>query len=290
MKLPRERFDYVPIINRDPLHLPGGARIVVLTVVNVEHWDIERTMPRSVLPAPHGVSVIPDVPNWAWHEYGMRVGFWRIKQVLDRHSIRATLAINASVCSEYPQLAGAALEAGWEFMGHGFTQIAAQSLSDERAMVKRSVDAITQFTGKPPRGWLGPGLQETWETPDILAEQGIEYVADWVADDQPFEMKTASRPLVVMPYTLEVNDSPLFMVQHHRADEYFIRAKDQFDRLYEEGAEMARVMTIALHPHLMGAAHRIKYLEQVYEHVNAHEGVLHWTGSQILDWYRSQQR
>jgi peptidoglycan/xylan/chitin deacetylase (PgdA/CDA1 family) len=256
-------------------------------VVNVEHWNIERPMPRSVLPPPHGVTVVPDIPNWSWHEYGLRIGFWRIKQLLDQHKIRATLALNASVCAEYPQIIAGAQASGWEFMGHGFTQIAAQSIENEIGMINETLSTIQSITGRAPRGWLGPGLQETWETPDLLSQCGVEYVCDFVADDQPFELSTFSSPLLALPYTLEINDSPLFMVQYHQAEEFFNRARDQFDRLYQEGAESARIMTIALHPHLMGVPHRIKYLEMVYEYINSHDKVLHWTGSEILDWYRS---
>jgi len=156
MRLPRERFDYSAMVDRAPLALPDGARIAVWTIVNVEEWEIEGAMPRVVLPTPAGASVIPDVPNWSWHEYGMRVGFWRLKAALDRHGIRATMAVNASVCLSYPRIAQAALDAGWEFMGHGFKQRALPLEEDQRAVIRKSIATIREFTGKPPRGRLGP--------------------------------------------------------------------------------------------------------------------------------------
>ena len=286
MQLPRDRFDYSAIVDRKPLELPGKARVAVWTIVNVEEWDIQQAMPRGVLPAPAGASVIPDVPNWAWHEYGMRVGFWRIKAALDRYRIKATMAVNASVCLSYPRIAGAARDADWEFMGHGYIQQALHLAEDQREVIRKSVGTIQDFTGRPPRGWLGPGLTETWETLDFLAEEGIEYVSDWVSDDQPHEIKTATHPLVMVPYTLEVNDVPMMLIQHHRADELFRRARDQFDRLYDEGQHTARVMAIAVHPYISGVPHRIKYFEQIYEYMQTKPGVLFWKGEEVLDWYR----
>ena len=135
----------------------GCARIAVWTIVNVEEWDIEAPMPRTLLTTPAGVKVIPDVPNWSWHEYGMRIGFWRLMAALDKHNIKATMALNASVCRAYPRLAQAALAAGWEFMGHGYTQKALHSEDDQRAVIRRSIETIREFTGRPPRGWLGQG-------------------------------------------------------------------------------------------------------------------------------------
>ncbi|MGH8059613.1 MAG: polysaccharide deacetylase family protein, partial [Candidatus Entotheonellia bacterium] len=230
MKLPRERFDYSAIVDREPLRLPQGARVAVWTIVNVEEWDIQGPMPRAVLPAPGGAHVIPDVPNWAWHDYGMRVGFWRMFEALGKRKIRATTAINANVCRSYPPVAQAMNDAGWEFMGHAVKQGALHLVPDERQTIRESIALIREFTGKKPKGWLGPGLTETWETPDILAEEGIGYIADWVNDDLPYEIKTTAGPLVSIPYTLELNDITMMIVQHHASSEWLQRAKDQFDR------------------------------------------------------------
>ncbi len=290
MKLPRERFDYVPMPARKPLKLPNGARVAVWTIVNVEEWDIRGAMPRSVLPPPQGVTVIPDVPNFAWHEYGMRVGFWRLMAALNNAGMKATMALNANVCNTYPQITKAAMEAGWEFMGHGYVQGAMNLLKDEREAVKKAVETIKQFTGKPPKGWLSPGLTETWDTLDILAEEGIKYVSNWVADDQPFEIKTTKGSLVSVPYSVELNDIPMMVIQHHKAEELFLRTKDQFDRLYEEGGSNARVMAIAIHPFITGVPHRIKYLEQAYDYIRRHKDVWLCTGEEIYEWYRSAAR
>ena len=259
------------------------------TIVNVEEWDISGPMPRTVLIPPAGAQVIPDVPNWSWHEYGMRVGFWRLKAALDKQGIAATMAVNASVCLSYPRVAGAARDAGWEFMGHGYKQKALHLEQDQRAVIRKSIETIREFTGKPPRGWLGPGLVETWDTLDILAQEGIEYVSDWVNDEQPYEIATAAKPLVMVPYTVELNDIPMMMIQHHAAPELFNRARDQFDRLYDEGRQSARIMAIAVHPYISGVPHRIKYFEAIYDYMRQKPDVLFCKGEDILDWYRSQK-
>jgi peptidoglycan/xylan/chitin deacetylase (PgdA/CDA1 family) len=152
MTSPRDRFDYSAMPSEPPVQLPDNARVAVVIVVNVEEWDLQRAMPRGVLPPPGGATGIPDVPNWAWHEYGMRVGFWRLKAALDRYQIKATASINASVCLSYPDVAGAIRDDGWEFMGHGFTQLATNQVDDQREMVRKSVETIRNFTGTaPPR-------------------------------------------------------------------------------------------------------------------------------------------
>ena len=279
------RADYSPIFLRKPLKLPGGARVAVWPVINVEEWDINAPMARAVLPSPQGVSIIPDIANFGWFDYGMRVGFWRFKQVLDSHGIRATVSLNASVCLSYPQLVQESLESGWEILGHGFTQRVINNEPDERETIRKTISTIKEFTGTAPRGWMGPGLAETFDTPDILAEEGIEYVADWCNDDQPYEMKVKSGRLVAMPYTVELNDIPIYLIQHHRSPEIFERAKDQFDTLYREGADSARVMCISTHPYITGVPHRIKYYNMIFDYIRQFEGVVFMTGSELLDWY-----
>jgi allantoinase len=290
VRLPPERFEYSAIVDRRPWKLPRGARIAVWTIVNIEEWDIEKPMARQYLTAPQGVATVPDVPNWAWHEYGMRVGFWRLHEALTKRRIRATTSINASVCRSYQRVARAMLDAGWEFMGHAVKQGAMHIQPDQRAVIRESIQIIEKFTGARPKGWLGPGLTETWETLDLLAEEGIEYVSDWVNDDQPYEIRTTTRPLVSVPYTLELNDIPMMVIQHHASGEWLRRVKDQFDRLYAEGARNPRVMAIAVHPYIHGVPHRIKYFEAAYDYIRRHKGVWLTTGAEIYDWYRKGRR
>ena len=282
------RAEYSPIVGRTPLKLPGGARVAVWPVINVEEWDINAPMARTVIPAPQGVRVLPDIANFSWFDYGLRIGFWRMKGVLDRHGIRATLSLNASVCNSYPVIVEESLKSGWEILGHGFIQRALNLEEDERDVIRRSIRTIKETTGKAPRGWMGPGLAETFDTPDILAEEGIEYVCDWVNDDQPYPMKVKSGSLVAIPYTVELNDIPMYLVQNHPSPEIFQRSKDYFDTLYEESEEGARIMCVSTHPYITGAAHRIRYYNQVFEYIKRHEGVIFMTGSEILDWYKAE--
>jgi allantoinase len=283
--LPRERVKYSAIVDRPPLKLPDHARIVVWTIVNLEVWEIARAMPRQILPAPTGVSPLPDVPNWSWHEYGMRVGFWRFHSLYQRLGIRPTVAINARVCEDYQRVARACNDAGWEFMAHSYEQGPIQNEKDQPAMIARTLDTIERFTSKRPLGWLGPGLTQTYDTPEYLAAAGIKYIADWVYDDEPTEIATAHGPLVALPYSVECNDITLMAVQHHEAAYWTRKCIDAFDRLYQESAQRPKFLAIAIHPYISGQPSRIKYHEAVYEYISSFPGVVHWNGEQILEWY-----
>ena len=283
--LPSERIPYSAITHRPALKLPGDARLVVWVIVNVEEWNPLEPMPRTVLTPPAGGSPMPDVPNWSWHEYGNRVGFWRFLKVFDRLQIPAVLAINGGAIQAYEPIARAALDRHWEFIGHGFGQKNMQKVPDERVDIQKPTAAITAFTGRRPRGWLGPGLTETWDTPDILAEEGYEYVCDWVLDDQPVMMKTRSGSLVSVPYTQECNDVAMILIQHHKASEYRDRAIDQFEQVFSDADESARVMALVVHPYIMGVGHRLRYFREALEHIQSRSGIVFWTGEQILDWY-----
>jgi len=286
---PEQRLPYSAIVDRRPLKLPRGVRLVVWPIVNVEVWDIGRPMPRQVLPPPAGVTMLPDLPHWAWHEYGMRVGFWRLKAALDRLKIKPTLSINARVCIDYPRVAQAARDAGWEFMGHSYDQRPLHLEPNQRATIRKAVKVIREYTGKQPVGWLGPGFTETLDTPDLLAEAGIKYIADWVVDDEPCEIKTRHGTVLAMPYSAELNDIPMMLVQHHSAGEFVTRCMDYFERVYAESKARAKVMAIAVHPYISGTPFRIKYFEQVLAALRSKPGVVFWTGEQIMNWYMASR-
>lgn len=288
MKLLSDRIPYQAIVDRPKLELPDGKRMAVWIIVNVEHWTIENPMPRTVLSPPMGQPLMPDVPNWSWHEYGMRSGFWRHHKALTEREIPTTLAINGHVCESYPRVASAALEAGWEFMGHGFIQGPMHKLDNQRQAIADTVATIEKFCGKSPRSWECPGLTETDDTLDLLREHGIEFVADWVIDDLPQDIDTPYGTITTIPYTVETNDIVVYALQNHRSDELLKRGIDQFDRLYQESADNARVMAISLHPYITGVPHRIRYVEELLDYVGGHEGVCFMTASEIGDWYQGQ--
>jgi peptidoglycan/xylan/chitin deacetylase (PgdA/CDA1 family) len=286
--LPSQRVPYSAIVDRPLLKVPDGGRMLVWIIVNVEHWGMERAMPRMVLSPPMGQPLQPDLPNWAWHEYGMRVGFWRLHDALKNLGMIPTLAINGIVCESYPRVARAALESGWEFMGHGFVQGPMHTLSDQREAITQTVKAIKAFTGKAPTGWESPGLTETDETIDHLSEAGIEYVADWVFDDQPVWIPATPRPVLSVPYSVEINDIPMMMLQSHCGAELYERGVAQLERLWTESATIPRVMAISVHPYITGVPHRIAMFEKLLAYVKAKPGVIIRTGGQINDWYRAQ--
>jgi len=283
--LPTERLPFVGIAERPPLRFPDGVRLVIWPVFALEHWDIARPMARMVISPPQGQPQLPDHPNWSWHEYGMRVGFWRIRKVFDRLGVRPTVTLNARTCETYPSAVRACLDSGWELNAHSYDQQPMHKLEDQRATIARSLDVIERFAGRRPRGWFGPGLTQTFETVDHLREAGIEYIGDWACDDEPVTLKTRHGPIVALPYNFELHDIVMMALQHHPSAEMHRRTMDYFDCLYAESTERAKVMSIAHHPYLSGSPHRIAHVQRVYEELLARPGVVAWDGEQILDWY-----
>ena len=282
---PRERLAFSPIEHRPPLKLPDGLRLVLWPVLSLEDWDISRPMARTVITPPQGEPMLPDHPNWTWHEYGMRVGFWRLKRMLERLDVGPTVTLNGRVCETYPQVVEACIANGWELNAHGYEQIPMHRVDDERAAIRKSVEVIARFWGRRPRGWFGPGLTQTFDTLDHLAAAGIEYIGDWTLDDEPVTLKTAHGPVVALPYNFELHDIVLMLLQHHPSDMICRRALDHFDCLYGESAERAKIMAIAIHPYLSGVPHRIAHVERTLETILSKPSVAAWDGARILDWY-----
>jgi len=283
---PEQRFDYSAINRRAKWALPKGARIAVYTIVNVEEWDISKPVAREYVSAPAGVTTVPNIPNWAWHEYGMRVGIWRLMDALFARGLKASAAINARVCLGAGEpVARAMRDAGWPFIGHGYAQAALHTASNQAEVIQQAYDVLKEYTGTAPKGWLGPGLHETLETLDYLAETGFKFVCDWPMDEHPVPMKTRSGSMLAMPYNFELSDLPMMVAHQHESHTWLRRLTDQFDRLYKEGTTQPRVMSISVHPYIMGAPHRIRYFEAGYDYMLKHEDVWFTTADEIYEWF-----
>jgi len=290
-QIPREhgRFPYSAIVDRPRLTWPHGARVALWVIPNIEHFLFDR----SATPmSPASARLSPDVLNYSWRDYGVRVGIWRMMEIMERYGIKGTVALNADVCTHYPRIVEAGNALGWEWMGHGATnsiQLNSQGEQEERELIRGVVDTITAGTGVKPRGWLSPALSETPRTLDLLAEAGIEYVGNWVNDDQPYPMRVKSGSMHSIPYSAEINDIPAILDHHHSGESFAQMICDQFDVLYEDGEKTGRVMSICLHPFVIGHPHRSKYLARALAHITSRKEVWLATGSQIIDWYRSSQ-
>lgn len=284
----KDRINYSAIVDRKPLELPGDGKVIVWPVVNLEEWPPELPLPRRVLTPPGEGGHVPDIPNWCWSEYGMRIGVWRLMESLAEFNVTPTVSMNGTVPKAYPRVAEAALEAGWEFMGHSYIQKPMYEVEDEAEAISRTMETMREFCGYKPRGWMGPGLTQTEKTPELLVEAGFEYTADWILDDQPCEVNTQNGKLYSIPYTTELNDIPIMLSQNHVSSTLYDRTVDYFETLLREGEQNVRIMCIAVHPYIHGVPHRIKYFRQIFRELSDNPSVVFMTGSEILDWYLGQ--
>ncbi len=269
-------FPYQAIVDRPKVTWPNGARVAVWVIPNIEHFHLEL-----------GPSA-PDVRNHSRRDYGNRVGVWRLMEVMEKHRVRGTVALNGEVARYYPRIMQEVGRLQWELMGHGLTNstmLTGLGKADETSVIAQTRQMI-EAQGQRMRGWLGPGLTETWNTLDLLREHGVEYVCDWINDDLPYRMNNG---LYAIPYSIELNDMPLFNMPSIDIEDFHRRICETFDVLYEEGARNGRVMGIALHPFLIGVPHRIRYLDGALSHIAAHDKVWFALGSEIIQAYRQQE-
>lgn len=275
-------FPYSPIVGRPRITWPNDARVALWVIPNIEFFALDDQVPVA---AGGTIGKVPDVPTWAVRDYGNRVGVFRLMQVLDRHEIRATVALNSDVCIEHPAIIEEGLKRRWEFMGHNETnsrRLNAGGAGEEAQIIRNTLKTIAVSTGTRPVGWLSAGLQETWETLELLVEEKCEYVCDWPNDDQPYWMSLEEgRKIVSVPYSFEINDKIAFERRNCTPSEFKDMICRQFDVLYREGADSGRVMAIAVHPYLIGVPHRIDAFDEALAYICGHKGVWRATGSEI---------
>ena len=280
-----DRVVYSPITKRPKLEWPGGARIALWVVPNVEHYEY---LPRpGQLRDPWPRTPHPDVLGYSRADYGNRIGFWRMLEVIDRYQIPCTVSLNLAVYEHFPEIMEACELRNWEVLCHGLYNtdyLWGLPEEKEREFIAECVTAHRRLTGRELPGWFSPAGSLTINTPDLVAEAGIKYYCDWRFDEQPFPIKVKTGRLPTLPYQLEVNDGVNFRFAVE-AQAYARSAIEMFDRLYEDGAESGRVMHLPLHPFLIGQPYRIRYLDRIFKHVLSHDHVWMATGGQIADWY-----
>ncbi len=265
---------------------PGGKPLIVQIVMNVECWPFDQPLPRKLLSTPYGRDPVPDVPNYSWVEYGLRTGMPRFIRGCAERGLRVGVNLNSAIVSEYPALAAALRDMDCEIVGHGVTQRMLFMEDDEAAVIARCLEQIEGFFGVRPRGWLGPGLAETFDTLGHLKAAGIDYVMDWVIDDFPDWLETPNGRLLSVPYGgLDMNDVTVWSNDRQPAAEYFTRVRDTVRTFEPELEERPRVLTLPLHPHVACVPHRLPALWETLDWLVGRDDAVVMTGSEIADWY-----
>ena len=270
MRLPDHgRYAYAPWPDRARYAWPGGALLAVYLGVNLEHFAFGEGL--GVELAPGGPR--PDVLNYAWRDYGNRVGAWRLLELLEELRLPCTVLLNSAMYEYAPQLVAAHRARGDEIAGHGRTNSERQSVlpePEERALIAESTAAIARHEGRPPRGWLSPWIAESRATPDLLAEAGYRYTLNWCADDQPIWMATRAGRLLAVPYPQEANDIPAIVARKDGAAQFAeLLVEDFEERLRQTRDGRPQVMGIALHPYIIGQPHRLRALRRALARIAA---------------------
>ena len=283
---PNPRVPHELSSNRKKLSPPDGKSLIVHTVMNIEYWPFDKNMPRGILPPPHGKSPDPpDLPNYSWVEYGMRVGLPRLFKLFAENNIPVSAFINAQVADIYPKAFDEVCKLNWELVGHGWFQESLRVAKDEEHVIKKSLDLLRKLSGQPVRSWFGPAGGETEKTPELLKENGIEFLHDWLIDELPCWMRTKLGPIVAMPYTFELNDVPIWTVQNNPCDEMKKRVDATLNIFEEEKLYNTKIITLALHPHIVGVPQNFYYLKKIIEDLRKRDDVIFMTSSQIGDWF-----
>ncbi len=263
------RYDYVPITERPDFSWPEGKRLAFYVALNVEHFSFGEGFGHT----PTALGPPPDQRNFAWRDYGLRVGIWRIFDLMDELGLPLCHLLNSSVCQAQPQIVKRILQRGDEVVGHGRTNSERQADLDEAsetALIREATSILTDAVGRAPAGWMSPWITETHRTPDLLKEAGYRYLMDWPADDQPFWMRTRSGSLLSVPYPIEVNDSPTMLSRMQSATDFAQLIVDQVDTMLKLCVKHPLVCGVSLHSFVVGQPFRLAQLRRALAEVLKH--------------------
>ncbi|WP_420565107.1 polysaccharide deacetylase family protein [Thalassobaculum sp.] len=264
-----DRYDYIPLDDRPVYDWPGGKRLAVCFCNNIEVFSFLEGLgtDSTVIGAPQTTR------NFAWRDYGNRVGQWYMFDLFEEFGVPASHNLNSLLMEHCPQIGEKIKARGDEVVGHGRTNAERQDVLDEAgeaALIKETTDTLTEFFGTSPKGWLGPYLAQTPVTLDLLDEAGYDYVMDWPADDQPFWMRTRKGRILSVPYSIELNDSPAMVFRQHSGEEFERMMIDQFDEMLLQSRKRPLVYTAVLHPFVVGQPFRLRALRRAMEHILKH--------------------
>ncbi len=263
------RYAYSAITRRPVYDWPGAKRLAVYLGVNLEHFAFGTGLGAEL--APGGPQ--PDVLNYAWRDYGNRVGVWRMIELFDQLALPASVLVNSSIYAYCPEVMDAFRTRGDEVLGHGRTNSERQGVLDEvseKALIDETTAAIVAAEGQAPKGWLGPWISQSLVTPDLLKEGGYDYLLDWCQDDQPIWFSTRDgRRILSLPYPQELNDIPAIVARKDSASQFADTIIDQFDEMLDQSRAMPLVMGIALHPYIVGQPYRLRQLRRALAHIAA---------------------
>jgi peptidoglycan/xylan/chitin deacetylase (PgdA/CDA1 family) len=261
------RFAYAAITRRPDYDWPGGKRLAVYLGLNLEHFAFGEGLGAEL--APGGPQ--PDVLNYAWREYGNRVGVWRLLALFDELGLPASVLVNSSIYGHCPEVMAAVRARGDEVVGHGRSNAERQGVlteAEERRLIGETTAVIAAAEGAPPKGWLGPWISQSRVTPDLLAEAGYGYLLDWCMDDQPVWMRTRSGGrILAVPYPQELNDIPAIVARKVSAAEFADMIIGNFDEMLAQSAGQPLVMGVALHPYIVGQPYRLRELRRALTHI-----------------------
>lgn len=281
------RYDFDPIVGRPDFAWPEGRRLAVYIGMNLECFAFGEGLGAELSPG----GPQPDILNFAWRDYGNRVGVWRMIELFDRLGLPCTALVNSHMYAMAPQVVAAFRARGDEIAGHGRSNAERQSVleeADEARLIHEASEAIIRHEGVPPKGWLGPWIAQSRVTPDLLDEAGYDYMLDWCHDDQPVWMKTRKGRILSVPYPQDLNDIPQIVGRKREGREFGEMIEDAFAVMLAESERRPLAMGIALHAYLMGQPHRFRHLETALGRIRAQGGDRVWwtTAGAINDHYR----
>ncbi|WP_350284616.1 polysaccharide deacetylase family protein [uncultured Croceitalea sp.] len=288
-----DRYKWTMLQNRKTIQWPEGNKIALWVNVGLQFFPLnQKGIPFKV---PGGMTKpYPDLRHYSLRDYGNRVGLYRFLKAFDKYNITPTFAINTRLAERLPYVLGTIKERGDEIICHGYDMdklhYGGQDIAKETDLVKRSVDGLRDLSGQAVTGWISPAKNESENTPDILAANGIQYFCDWVNDDMPYDFKTKNGNLTAMPLPTELDDYFIINNNLHSAQDWAEQVEDAFDFLVKESETMGgRILGLNIHPWVLGQPHRIQYLERVLERLGSQTEVWSTSGSAIAAAWKDQQ-